>query len=476
MLTRKNYVRNLALAAFVAVSAVSYNSAFAAKAKTDYVLYEKEVNGFENYTVYNSVSGTTISVTPPDEPATDIEPGSTAVSNLLVSSYELQSGGGNNLYSLNLLKGTRTKLNPNLVSGGNVQSFEVTDSNKFVFYTADQDTDEKVELYYTSTKKSSVKKLASEFDDFTILENGSLSPLPNGKGVFYFAEDVSGDKTGLFLSLTNEALPRKIVNSTGNDNDYIRLLSVSPRSTGAVVRADTENSDGIRQLFYYDVKSKKLSEIVTPGIQDVSVRNAKFDPTGKFVVYGAYNNDNNSSSLYKYDIKSGTVTLLGEKMPAGNYIGDAFHFDSKGKTVYYTNDKVLTGTQVMYSIDLKKGQITRISDPDRDVVATMIDNQDNIYYAHSAVDDGTVVYKKPAKKGDASVFLDSSQQNAYLLFMQISATGSNLHYGYFFSNYDFLQYLKNLVSGELYNLDVLFPGSESIQILDSTGLEFTLLS
>ena len=84
--------------------------------------------------------------------------------------------GVSEIYSIPIAGGEPTKLNPALVSGGNVLlSFKISPDSKRVVYAADQDTDNVVELYSVPITGGEAIKLNSD--------------LVAGGGVSFFASD-----------------------------------------------------------------------------------------------------------------------------------------------------------------------------------------------------------------------------------------------------------------------------------------------
>lgn len=472
MTVKKKLLTGVSVFSLLAASAFLPQSAEAAKLGSEYLLYSKTNSNYHVYSAYNISSGKTINIISEEDKADSVDLSDTAKSHIFLSAFRSPDSGVN-LYSTNLKKGVRTQLNSPLPAGGSVIEWDYTPSNKFAFYLADQEADEKYDIYVTSTKKSKPKKLNSWYEGYEDLSNSSLYALPNGKGLFYTAGPENGDREGLFLSLTKERLSRAVVLPSG-EGSYVYVYTVNPRSTGVVYETNSADTDNYIN-YYYDIKSDTSTRIEIPEGTDFHLLTGKFDSAGKNFYFVGSPKDSDYSSVYKYDIARRQTTRIGEEMGQNNSAGAAIHLDPKGKTLYYTHDKATSSVYSLYALNLKSNTSTLISEPGKNVEKSAVDLAGNLYYTYDEEDaQNIIVYRKPAKKGDTTVVLDTPPNGLWGDIM-LSETGAYITYSYYTEFFQSFTQLFNVPTGENLDLETLIPDARYPFLLDEIYFEITRL-
>jgi dipeptidyl aminopeptidase/acylaminoacyl peptidase len=222
------------------------------------------------------------------------------------------------IYSIPVAGGQPTRLNPPLVAGGKVRevSFEITPDSSRVIYLADQEVDERFELYSVPIGGGPATKL-----------NGSL--INGGDVATTFKIDSS---SGRVVYLADE-----------DTNDVFELYSVLETGSGFVKLNPTPAEGG-------DVLSFQI------------------DPTSERVVYIAEQDNANLNELYSVPLSGGASVKLNQ--PLLTSIGDFSITPGIAYVVYIAKEVKASGTPAFElfgndipggtprrrSIDLQPGQ------------------------------------------------------------------------------------------------------------------------
>lgn len=438
-----------------------------AKGTEGYLILTGEQNEYPVAGAYDISKKTTLPIFSADEQIYSYNIGEKTDGNLLLYTLRFSSNGPSELYATDLKKGARTKLSGSLTTSGTVSVYESDDKNKLAFYIADKEEYEKYEMYYTSTKKSKPVKLNASADPAIRLFPDEIRTLPNGKGAFFWGYDETVSRVDLYLSMTKESAPRLIYPSAGDRDLNIYPAAIHPQSKGLIYYAG-EN------IFYYDIKTMKSTQI-NQDLGDFGlIMTAKFDPKGKTIVYTASYEFTGKLELYSYDIAKGTTTKLSQEMDNDRSVGLGIHFDPKGKQVYYSSDKETTDVQVLYAVDLKKKTTTPVSDPSKDLMASGVDKAGNVYMEYFDFSSFTAtLYKKPAKKGDAAVVLYPEIPEGLFYDLEISPAGLGAHVAvYDFEENTEKAFYHNFITKETLDIST-FPNTDWARLAPAFHLEPT---
>ena len=181
--------------------------------------------------------------------------------------YRQSLGGSLSVLSVPILGGYTVQLNPQLVSGGNVQEgFEMTPDGATVVYIADKSVNNRYELFSVSIAGGESTKLNPFSTFIDVLE-----------------------------------------------------LSITPDGNTVVYRADQE-TDGKAELFSVLIEGGSLTKLNGPIVPGGDVLESVMSPDGQWVVYIADQENNNVKELYSTPVLGGPVTKLNGPLPAGGDI------------------------------------------------------------------------------------------------------------------------------------------------------------
>ena len=177
------------------------------------------------------------------------------------------------------------------------------------------------------------------------------SASPDGRELV-FAADLDGDSE-LYALRLGDSQPRQLT-----DNDYEDLHPQwSPDGKSIVYQS---NPNGVYQFFLFDAASGTSSQLT---FNDAAFGRPSWAPDGKALAYDS------AGEIIVYDIASGESRALtqGESwdvQPVWSPVGDTIVYDS------YRG-----GGWNLYKIELASGQISALTDPDRDEQHATFTNQ-----------------------------------------------------------------------------------------------------
>ena len=234
------------------------------------------------------------------------------------------------LYSVPALGGTATKLNKPLVAGGSVQTFEITPDGSRVVYLASQDKSA-VEIYSIPVTGGTAVKL----NDPMIANVGgnvtSLQITRDGSRVVFLADQDTKDHFQLYSipvgGGTRVKLDPDIV-VTGSVVSY----QISPDDSRVVYRGDTDKA-GLIELFSVSILGGPIAKL-NPTTLTGDVTGFAITPNSSQVVYRANQDSEEIAELYVVPIAGGTFTKLNGLLATGAQVG-AFQITPDGSRVVF---------------------------------------------------------------------------------------------------------------------------------------------
>ena len=171
-------------------------------------------------------------------------------STIVVYVADQDTDGVNELYSVPIGGGTSIKLNPVLVSGGDVvfDTFNISQDSKTVVYVADQDTDGVNELYSVPIGGGTSIKLNP-----TLVSGGDVSSFvleisQDSKTVVYVADQDTDDVNELYSVPIGGGTSIKLNSTLVSGGDVSSFVDISSDSTTVVYVAD-QDTDGVNDLY-----------------------------------------------------------------------------------------------------------------------------------------------------------------------------------------------------------------------------------
>jgi hypothetical protein len=230
--------------------------------------------------------------------------------------------GVNELFSVPLAGGAAVKLCSALPAGSNVKSFQALGA--MVVYLADQDTPGQDELFYVPATGGTPVKLSG-----TLTAGGDVQSFqffPDGY-VYYLADSVLDDRVELFKTTIGGGTPLKL-NGPMIDAGDVQAFEVS--GTSVVYLADQFGDETV-ELFRVATSGGTVTKL-NPNISaDRDVTDFQID--GSYVYYRADQASNDTFYIYRVHIAGGTVTLVNTGV--GQVSVSRFVVDSSNSRVVY---------------------------------------------------------------------------------------------------------------------------------------------
>jgi Tol biopolymer transport system component len=261
--------------------------------------------------------------------------------------------------------GMSVKLNPPMVTGGNLVEYRVSPTGAAVAYTADQDVFDQVELYLVdldmpgqATRINS--PLAADRDVIEFVFS------PDGDRIVYRADQDEDNVFELYLVDISAAGTSTKINAPLTTGGQVRAdFAFSPDGTKVLYRADQDEA-GTPELYLVDVAMPGVATQVNAPLVlggGVSIRFG-FTPDGTQIGYIADQEVDERFELFAVDLTElGTSTKLNGPLVAG---GDVcrFSFTPDSSRVVYCADEETAGVLELFAVELANpGVSTKLNPP-----------------------------------------------------------------------------------------------------------------
>jgi len=231
-----------------------------------------------------------------------------------------------------------------------------------VVYLAEQNTLDIPELYM-STSTGSVKI------NGTLVAGGwvhDFAVSPNGDFVVYAADQDTENRTELYLvNLANPGVATKL-NAPLTINRDVTGFDISPDSSKVVYRADQDAPD-VFDLFLVNVASpgsavKVNAPLVAGGYVFAGF---SFSPNSSQIVYRADQDVDETPEIFLTNIATpGTAQKLNPELPAGGEVSSVYRFSPDGTKVGYIADQDVDERQELFVVSVAApGVSTKLNGP-----------------------------------------------------------------------------------------------------------------
>jgi Tol biopolymer transport system component len=293
------------------------------------------------------------------------------------------------LYLVNVASpGVSVKVSGNLVYGGWVRSdFNFSPDGTKVLYRADEDTYDRVELYMVDlaspgTSHKMNGQLVSGGNVYT-----SFSFSPDSATVGYVADQETDDKLELYsVAVATPGTTHKLNGAIIPEGDVCRF-EWSPDSKRVAYCADQE-TDEVLELYTVPLDSPGQSVKVNPPLVaggEVST-GYEFSPDSSFMLYAAYQDSTTRLDLYRVEVAlPGVATKVNAPLvESGSVV--SFQIKKDGTRVAYVANQENEAVYEVYEADfLTPGVVTKLSAPMADAGAYRVryeaDGQHVVYLA-----------------------------------------------------------------------------------------------
>lgn len=255
------------------------------------------------------------------------------------------------LLSVPATGGEPVALTPNLVNGGDVlpNPVQISPLGDRVLYLADQDTDDKFEIYSVPIAGGPATRLNGSLISTGDVREESLQFSDDGANVLYIADQA-----------TNEIFELYVTPSTGGNS----LKLSAPLVSGGDVNSATFSSDGEHVVYLADQQSNDLFELfgvpvtggdpvrlnsALPAGRDVT--SYEITPDGEHVVYLADQEADEKFELYMAPITGGEILKLSGELASSGDVKD-WLISPDGQHVVYYADQLTDEQFELFSIPL----------------------------------------------------------------------------------------------------------------------------
>lgn len=266
--------------------------------------------------------------------------------------YIVPSGGG-----------TPLKLNNSLVNGGDVGHglLQFSPDGSRVLYRADQDQDETFEIYSVPTVGGTPVKLNGPMAwGGDVFDYYGARFSPDGTHVVYNADQEVDDRYELYSVPSNGGTPTKLNGTLVPGGDAGGFWSISPDGANVLYVAD-QDTDGVNELYIVPTTGGTPTKLngPLPFGGNVSYVNT-FSPDGSRVLYRADQNQNDTFEIYSVPSAGGTpVKLNGPLVASGD--ADFIGFSPDGSLVLYLADQEVDEVEELFTVPSTGGTPTKLN-------------------------------------------------------------------------------------------------------------------
>jgi len=302
--------------------------------------------------------------------------------------------GVEELISLTLTGTERVRLNAPLVTGGDVQQFELSADGARAVYRADQRTNDTFELFSVPVDGRAAPVLLNA----ALVAGGSVGAFdlsPDARRVAYLATQDSARITELYsVPIDGSAAPVKLNASLQSPQEVEPGARFTPDSNRVVFRADARARD-VFELFSVPADGSAPPVRIsgpTPAGGDVSaawdVRKPRIQVTGERVVYLGDLVQGGVDELFSAPLDgSAPRTLLsGSLVTGGNVRGD-FVVSADGRTVVFWADRLTDQALELWSVPVSGGEPKKLSltslRPDQGIAFALAGDGGHAYFVGS---------------------------------------------------------------------------------------------
>lgn|GEM_PF-1056367 len=209
------------------------------------------------------------------------------------------------LYSVASSGGTPTKLNGPLSVGGDVfdESLQVTSDGSQVFYVADQEANDRSELFRVPIAGGLAEKVNSPLVAGGDVEPDSIRLSPDGSLVLYIADQDVNDSNELYSVSTTGGTPVKLNAPLASGGDvFTSDLQFSPTGDRVVYSAD-QDANNVNEIYIVPSTGGTPVKLNAPLILGGDVFEVQFSPNGSRVIYLADQDTDNTGELYSRAVR-----------------------------------------------------------------------------------------------------------------------------------------------------------------------------
>jgi Tol biopolymer transport system component len=364
------------------------------------------------------------------------------------------------LYSVPAGGGAAVRLNGDLVGGGDVYYlFAISPDNQRGVYVADQDTDEVFELYSVPIGGGTPVRLNGPLvSGGDVLADYNIKISADSSRVVYRADQDTNDVFELYSVPIGGGAPIKLNGALASGGDVWEDFRISPDGSRVVYRAD-QQTDQVFELFSVPVAGGTVVKLNGP-LAGQGVTEFKIAPNGSRVAYRADQDTDDVFELYSAPVGGGPAVKLNGALAAGGNVNDiSFEFSPDSSRVIYQADQETDDVFELYVVPAGGGAALKLNsplDPNWDMSHFKIspDGAQVIYRIMQDVDPwGYETFSVPIVGGTAVQIDPDPAIEGLLEFFSITPDSSRLVY---------TAYLDDNGSFQLYSMPI--GGGDSVRL------------
>lgn len=345
------------------------------------------------------------------------------------------SGPFYELFSVPVGGGESIRLNGPLTTGGDVQDIVVRADGGRLLYLADQDVDEKFELFSVVPDGGIAVKLNPAMNDMSdVLRNG-LAFSPDGSRVAFQVDRRPDQRVELFSVPTNGGTAVPLNSGLPAGGNVTRgSQQFSPDGTRVIYHAD-QNADEVYEVFSVPASggaSLRLNgPLTTHG--DVRAAGLRISPNSARVLYTADQVFDGVHELFSVPIAGGAADKLSGDMILDGDVEDDVEFNFDSSRVLFRADRRVDEVVELFSTPSAGGLPTLLNVPlvsHGDVVRAAFtpDGREVVYLADQEVDEVYELFAVSATGGAVRKLSEPLVTGGDVLDWKFSPDGSQLIY------------------------------------------------
>jgi Tol biopolymer transport system component len=219
--------------------------------------------------------------------------------------------------------GVSAKLNPPLVTDGDLCTFHFSPDSTKVGYCADQDVDGVLDLYVVDLAVPGVSAkvnppLVADGD----VQSATFRFGPDSDFIVYRADqDVDGDNELYRVELATPGVSAKINEPLPPGGD-VSFFRINPDGLQLIYAAD-QDTEGVAELYNVDLSTPGVATKLNPERDGTQISQIEINEDGSQAFYLADQDAPGTGELYRVDLASaGTATKINSTLPANGSLFD----------------------------------------------------------------------------------------------------------------------------------------------------------